>query len=116
MLEFDEAADTLLAFPDFFSTLLSLPLGVADTNRGLDDLLPLPLRLRPELRPTLLCDFERDLEAALPDLELLRDLEEADLGDLAGLLDFPDPGEEDLDLERDDWLLGLSILLKSFLS
>lgn len=102
MLEFDEAADTLLAFPDFFSPLLSLPLGVADTNRGLDDLLPLPLRLRTELPPALLCDLERDLEAALPDLELLLDLVEADFRDLAGLLDFLDPGEEDLDLERDD--------------
>lgn len=102
MLEFDEAAEALLAFPDFFPTLLSLPLGVAETNRGLDDLLPLPLRLLTELAAALLCDLERDLETALPDLELLRDLDDADLGDPSGLLDFLDPGEEDLDLERDD--------------
>jgi len=100
LLEFDEAAEALLAFPDFFPTLLSLPLGVAETNRGLDDLLP--LLLLTELAAALLCDLERDLETALPDLELLRDLDDADLGDPSGLLDFLDPGEEDLDLERDD--------------
>lgn len=102
LLEFEEAAEALLAFPDFLPALLSLPLGVAETNRGLEDLLPLLLRLLTELAPALLCDLERDLEAALPDLELLRDLDEADFADPSGLLDFLDPGEEDLERERDD--------------
>jgi hypothetical protein len=36
----------------------------------------------------LLFDLERDFEAALADLEPLRDREEADLGDATGLLDL----------------------------
>ena len=88
MLEFDDAADALLALPDFLPTWLSLPLGVAETNLGLDDLLPLLLRLLAELPAMLLFDLERDFEAALADLEPLRDREEADLGDATGLLDL----------------------------
>lgn len=108
MLEFDDTAETPLAFPDFFfSTLLSLPLGVADTNLGLDDLLLL-LRLLTELPPTLLFDLDR--EAALADLELLRDLDEADLGEVTGPLDLCDPGDDDRDLDRDERLPELSIL------
>ena len=92
LLEFDDAAETLLALPDFFfSTLLSLPLGVADTNLGLDDLLPLLLRTLVELPSTLLIDLERDLEPALTDFEPLRDRDETDLGDPIGLPDLRDP-------------------------
>ena len=94
MLELDDAVDALLALLDFFfPALLSLPLGVADTNLGLDDLLLLRL-------PTLLIDLERDLETPLFDLEPLRECEEMDLaGEPAGLPDLWDPRDEDLDLE-----------------
>lgn len=59
----------------------------------------------------LLFDLERDFEATLADLELLRDREDADLGDVMGLLDLRDPADDDRDLERDERLPGLSILL-----
>ena len=82
---------------------------MTDTNLGLDDLLP--LRLLAELPPMLLFDLERDLEAALADLELLRDRLEADLGEVRGVLDFRDPTDDDRDLERDERLPELSIFL-----
>ena len=59
----------------------------------------------------LLFDLERDLETALADLELLRDCEDADLGDVTGLLDLRDPADDDRDLERDERLPGLFMLL-----
>ena len=111
MLELDDAADALLALPDFFfSALLSLPLGVAETNLGLDDLLllwlPLLLRL-----PALLIDLERDLETPLCDREPLREREEMDFaGEPAGLPDLRDPRDEALDPEREERLPELSIL------
>ena len=111
MLEFDDAADALLALPDFFfPALLSLPLGVAETNLGLDDLLLLPLPLLLRL-PALLIDLERDLETPLFDRDPLREREETDFaGELPGLLDLRDPRDEDLDPEREERLPELSIL------
>ena len=108
LLELDDAAETLLVLPFFFfSTLLSLALGVADTYLGLEDLLPLLLRLL-ELPRALLIDL--DLEPALTDLEVLRDRDEPDLGDGIGLPDLRDSREDARDLERDERLPGLSIM------
>ena len=110
LLELDDAAEALLALPDFFlPALLSLPLGVAETNRGLDDLLPLRLRLLADTPPALLFDLDLDLEAALIDFELPCDRDEADRGESIGLLDLRDPLDDERDLDRDERLPELSI-------
>ena len=79
------------------------------TNRGLDDLLP--LRLLADTPTALLFDLDLDLEAALIDFELLCDRDEADRGESIGLLDLREPLDDERDLDRDERLPELSIFV-----